>query len=193
MATLADYLCADAPRFCSYYAHTPREFAAHAASTIVRRLKPAAIELKRNLEQAINAALQHETRLITDKLQEELRLAQSEESFALYAELGHLWLAVGEQRFTAHRHTPPPKPLALALFAQLNLAAGLHQHVLSGDQLTATLLPAALGADEANALQHRLRELNGVLQRLRGLQIRDMFQPLLSVPSSIQLTTVSVG
>jgi len=95
---------------------------------------------------------------------------------------------VGEQRFVANRYSPPPKLLALALFAQLNLSNGLHRKILQGDRLTLTLLTGALGEREAEAIQHRFQELNGVLHRLRNLQLRDLFQPLLQVASSLTLT-----
>jgi len=186
VATLADYLRADAPRFASHFNHTPREFAANAASTLIKRLEYTALEVKRDLERAIQAAIEHEGRRVAENLQRELESAQQEPSFAVYTELARLWQALGDAKL-GHLFDPPPdRPLALALFARLRLAAGLHTKLLSGDRLTLALLVGALGEEETHQLQRRLRQLRALESQLRSLPVRQLFLPLLQVAQSIR-------
>ena len=188
VATLADYLREDAPRFASAFAHTPREFAVNAASTIIKRLEPTAVQLKRDLERGISAAIEHEGRLVADKLQEKLRQAQADPTFPIYTELARLWGALGDAKL-GYLHDPPPdRRLALALFARLRLAAGLHTKLLSGDRLTLALLTGVLGNEKANQLQQRLRELRALESQLRSLPTAQLFAPLREVASSLPTT-----
>jgi len=179
-------LRADAPRFASAFAHTPREFASYAASTIIKRLEPIALEHKRELERAIQAVLEHEGRLVAQKLQEELQSAQKEPSFAIFSEIARLWTAMGDAKLGYLFDLPPARPLALALFHRLQLTSGLHHKLLSGDRLTLALLTGVLGNEEANQLQQRLRELRALESQLRSLPTRQLFLPITEVASSIR-------